>query len=173
MCHGYMCMVLYMKPIWSSSIPEIYVQLQGDLSAMGMCAYRSIWDLSGVTLFQRSMLNWSGFHLPWVYVHGGLYEIYWVWWLIVFQRSLLDCRGCQFAMGIFAYCSIWNLSGVMVLKRSMLNWGVSIGHGNMCMLFYMKDMWCNVIPEILLDWREMVNLPWVYMQSALYETYLV
>ena len=51
--------------------------------------------------------------------------------------------GCQSAMGICALCYIRNLFGIMVLQRSMLNW-----------------IWG-------------VNLPWVYVHCAIYETYLV
>ena len=36
----------------------------------------------------------------------------------------------------------------MVFKRSMLNWGVSICHGYMCIVLYMKLMWCNGFAEI-------------------------
>ena len=40
-CHGYMCIVLYMKLIWCNGFPEIYAHLEegdGDQSAMGICA---------------------------------------------------------------------------------------------------------------------------------------
>ena len=37
-CHGYMH-ILYVKRIWCSGFPEIYVQLEeGGQSAMGICA---------------------------------------------------------------------------------------------------------------------------------------
>ena len=37
-CHGDMCIVLYMKLIWCNGFPEIYAQLEGSSSAMGICA---------------------------------------------------------------------------------------------------------------------------------------
>ena len=40
-CHGYMCIVLYMKLIWCNDFPEIYARLEKDWqgqSAMGICA---------------------------------------------------------------------------------------------------------------------------------------
>ena len=40
-CHGYMCIVLYMKLIWCNGFPEIYGHLEegdGGQSAMGICA---------------------------------------------------------------------------------------------------------------------------------------
>ena len=39
-CHGYICIVLYMKLIWCNGFPEIYAQLEEGVghSAMGMLA---------------------------------------------------------------------------------------------------------------------------------------
>ena len=62
--------------------------------------------------------------------------------------------------------------GVAVLKASLLNWGVSICHGYMCIVLYMKLIWCNCFAEIYAQ-LEGVNLPWVYVHWAIYETYLV
>ena len=51
-----------------------------------------------------------------------------------------------------------------------------------CILLYMRLIWCNGFPEIwcsgVVDlWSigggSVVNLPWVYVHSAIYETYLV
>ena len=67
---------------------------------------------------------------------------------MVFQRSMLPWRRGwgQSAIGICALCYIYigNLFGVKVFQRSMLNWR-----------------------------RGGVNLPWVYVHCAIYETYLV
>ena len=38
--------------------------------------------------------------------------------------------------------------GVVVLKASMHNWGVSFFHGYMFIVLYMKIMWCNGFAEI-------------------------
>ena len=44
----------------------------------------------------------------------------------VLKASLLN-GGSQSAMGICALCYIWNVCGVMVLQRSMLDWrGVNL-----------------------------------------------
>ena len=82
--------------------------------------------------------------------------------------------------------------GVAVLKVFMLDWGVLICHGYMCIVLYMKLIWCNGFAEIsarsamrgakcgvavlkgiyaLLEGG--VNVPWVYVHCAIYETYLV
>ena len=46
----------------------------------------------------------------------------------------------------------------------------SICHGYMCILLYMKLMWCNRFPEIYAQLEEEggVNLPWVYVNCAIY-----
>ena len=60
-CHGYMCILLYVKCIQCSGFPEIYAQLDGGR-------------------FEVS--------LPWVYVHSSICEtIFDV--VVVFQRSIL------------------------------------------------------------------------------------
>ena len=41
-CHGYMCILLYMKLMQCNGFPEIYAQLEEsgrDQSAMGLCAF--------------------------------------------------------------------------------------------------------------------------------------
>ena len=48
-CHGNMCILLYMKLFWCSGFPEIYARLE-----------------EGV-----------GVSLPWVYVHSAIYETFW------------------------------------------------------------------------------------------------
>ena len=36
--HGYMCMLLYMKPVWCNGSPEIYACMGGVTLAMGIYA---------------------------------------------------------------------------------------------------------------------------------------
>ena len=57
-CHGYMCILLYVKPIWCSGLPQIY-GLLGGTSAMGICAFFYMWNLFGVVVVQKSMVNWG------------------------------------------------------------------------------------------------------------------
>ena len=67
----------------------------------------------------------------------------------------------------------------MVFQRSMLNWRRGLGQSAMgiCAVcyIYMKLMWCNGFPEIYARLEEGwgVNLPWVYVHCAIYETYLM
>ena len=51
-CHGYMCIVLYMKLIWCSGFPEVYAGLEEG----------------------------GGVSLPWVYVPSSICETYLVYW---------------------------------------------------------------------------------------------
>ena len=75
MCHGYMCIVLYMKLIWCNGFAEIYAQLEGSggsISHKYMCIllyiYRSAMRCGkfGVPFCTASMLNWrrGGVNLP-------------------------------------------------------------------------------------------------------------
>ena len=50
---------------------------------------------------------------------------------------------------------------------------LSICHGYMTMLLYKKPIWCNDIPKIYAQLEWGVNLSWLYVHAALYETYLV
>ena len=58
-CHGYMCILLYVTLIWCSTVPEICGWL-GGTSAMGICTFFYMWNLFGVVVFHRSMVNCGG-----------------------------------------------------------------------------------------------------------------
>ena len=75
-CHGYMCILLYVKLLQCTGFPEIYAQLEGVHLPFGICAFFYMSYLFGVVIFQRSMLNWrkGAVSLPWVYVHSSIYE---------------------------------------------------------------------------------------------------
>ena len=142
-CHGYMCMLLYVKLIWCSGFPEIYALL-GGMSAFSICAFFYMWNLCGVVVFQTSMLNWG-----WGQSAMGICEFFNMsncFGVAVFYRSIVNWRRGwgESAMGICAFCYIWQLFGVLVFQRSMPYWR-----------------------------RGGVNLPWVYVHSAIYETYVV
>ena len=65
--------------------------------------------------------------------------------------------------------------GVVVLQTCMLDWGVSICHGDMCIVLYMKLIWCNgfardlcgvvVLKASMLNW---VSICHGYMCIVLY-----
>ena len=73
-----------------------------------------------------------------------------------------------------------NLCGVMVLQRSMLDWrsegGGKSDIGILCIVLYIyrSAMRCakfgvEVLQTSMLNWG--VNLPWVYVHCAIYETF--
>ena len=53
-----MCIVLYVKLMQCTGIPDIYGQLEGGKSALNICAFCYMLNLFGVMVFNRSMLNW-------------------------------------------------------------------------------------------------------------------
>ena len=85
---------------------------------MGICAFCYIWNLFGVVVFQRSIVN----------LRRGVGSV------------------CHDDLGICAFYYIWNCFGVVVLHRSIVNWG-DVSHGYMCILLYVKLIWCGV-PEM-------------------------
>ena len=109
-CHRYMCIVLYMKLIWCIGFPEIYACLEeGVQSVIGRCALCYIWNISGVKVFQTSMLDWKR---GWGQSAMGICAFSYLWNLfgiMVFQRSMLDWRSGwgQSAIGICALCYIY------------------------------------------------------------------
>ena len=116
--------MLYVQLIWGSGFPEIYAWLEEG----GRVSLS--WSLCGVVVFQRSMLNWKG-------------SICHIW--------------AHFDIGICAFCYLWQLFGVLVFQRSMLDWrrGVHLPHmSTMCILLYMKLIWCNGFPEIYAQLEE-------------------
>ena len=122
-CLQYMCILLYVKLILCSGFPEIYAQLGGQgMSAFGICAFCYMWNLFGVVVLHRSMVDCRRWW--WGYIcHQYMCILLYVKliWVVVFQRSMLNWRSGgwgQSAMGICAFCYMWNLFGVVVLHRS-------------------------------------------------------
>ena len=144
------------------------------------------------------MVNW-GIHLPWVYVHSAICETYWVYWcsidlchngwsichwymcillymkligVIVLHGSMLNWGWGQSAIGICAFFYICNWLGVMVLHRSMLIWRGPSAMG-ICAFCYMWNLWDVIGVAWIYGLIGGVHLPWVYVHSAICETYWV
>ena len=64
---------------------------------------------------------------------------------MVLHRSMLNWRRGwdQSGMGISEFCYIQNICGVMVFQKPMLNWRVYISVRYMCILQYVKLLWCS------------------------------
>ena len=71
-CPNYMCIVLYVKHIWCSSIPYICHQLEVVTSALTLCALCYMVYIFCVLVFHKCMGSWSGVHVPYIYVHSAL-----------------------------------------------------------------------------------------------------
>ena len=71
---------------------------------------------------------------------------------ILLYVKLIWCSGIPYIYGgrgvhchICAFCYMLNLFGVVVFHRSMVNWR---GPWYMCILLYVKLIWCSGIPYI-------------------------
>ena len=145
-CHGYMCILLYVKLIGCSGVSQIYAQLEGV-------------------------------HLPCVYVHSSIYETYWVQW---FSRHLCSNGGgvesvCHGYMCILLYVKLIWCSGVAQIYavNQRRGWGHSaLGICVLCILLYMKLIWCSGVALIYAQLKG-VHLPWVYVHSSICESYCV
>ena len=77
-CHGYMCIVLYMNVFGVMVFQRSMLAWRRGWgqSAMGICAVCYIQNLCGVMVFKTSMLDWRkgvGVNLPWVFVQCAIY----------------------------------------------------------------------------------------------------
>ena len=117
-CHGYMCILLYMKLIWCSGFAEIYGQLEGGTLALSIYAFCYMWNLFGVVVFQRSMVSWRGY-IGLKYICILLYVK--LFWCSYFPEIYSQLGGTS-AFGICVFFFMWNLFGVVVFQRSMLDW---------------------------------------------------
>ena len=79
-CHGYMCIVLYMKLIWCNGFPEIYVQLEEGLGSIChgcmsiVLSMKLFWCNGFAYIYAQLEEGWV--NLPWVYVHCAINETY-------------------------------------------------------------------------------------------------
>ena len=125
----YMCILLYVKLLWCSGIPCIYGQL-GGTSALHICAFCYMLHIFGVIVFHRSLVNWN----------WGALDM-----CILLYVKLLWCSGipCIYgqlggtsALHICAFCYMLHIFGVIVFHRSLVNW--NWGALDMCILLYVK-----------------------------------
>ena len=42
---------------------------------MGICAFCYMWNLLGVKVLHRYIVQWEDVHLPWIYVHSPIGEL--------------------------------------------------------------------------------------------------
>ena len=141
----------------------------GGTSALCICAFCYMWNVYGVAVFHTNIVNCRGIHLPesmciLLYVNhilcSDIPSIY----------SQFEWRATS-AISICALCYMWNLFGVVLLHRSMVNW--RRGDLGTCAFCYRWNFFSVVIfHAYMVNWRG-VLLPSVYVHSAIYETILV
>ena len=164
----YICILLYLKLIQCSGITQIYGQLEeGALVYM----HSSICDTYAVQWYCIDLWSIGGGGLGiCAFAICGTYMVQW------YSIDLWSIGwGCMSALGICA-----NILGVVVFQTSMLNWrrGWSpVCHGYMCILLYVKLIWCSGVAQIYCQVEEgMGSFCHGYMcvvHSAIYETYMV
>ena len=161
-CHGYMCIVLYMKLIWCNGFAEIYARLEGG-------------NLCGVMVLQRSMLNWRGsiwhrYICIVLYIYRSAIRCA-KFGAAVLKASMLDwgvsiCHGYMCIMLYMkliwcnAFAEIYARSamrcakcGVAVLKASMFDWGCQSAMG-ICALCYIWNLFgVKGLQRSMLNWR--------------------
>ena len=69
-----------------------------------------------------------------------------LWCSAVFHTSMVNWRGVHVPKVYVSFCYMLNLFGVVVFHRSMVNW--RRGPWYMCILLYVKLLWCSGIPYI-------------------------
>ena len=69
--------------------------------------------------------------------------------VVVFHICMVNCRGDTSAWSICALCYMLNIFGVVVFHTSMVNChGGYICLKYMCIVLYVKCIWCSGIPYI-------------------------
>ena len=127
-----MCILLYVKVLWCSSIPYIYGQLEGSTSALSICAFCYMLNVFGVVVFPQiySQLEDGGLGICafcYMWIYGQL-------------------EGGTSAQSIYALCYMLNIFGVVVFHTSMVNWhGGNICPKYMCIVLHVKLIQCSGI----------------------------
>ena len=112
-------------------------------------------------VLQRSVLNWRrGCNQSIMGMYAFIYLSN-LFGVVIFHRSMLDWRRgwCKSAIGICVFFYMTILFVVVVLLRSMPDlkrgWS-SVCHGYMCILQYVKLIWCSGSAEIYAHLEERV-----------------
>ena len=165
-----MCILLYVKLIWCSGIPQIYGQLEeGSLVYVHYAICETyvvqwysidLWSIGGVyicpgyscillyvkldlsvVVFHRSMVNWRRGAL--VYVHSAICETYVVQW---YSIDLWSLEGVHLPQ-VYVHSAICETD--LVQWYSIDLWSIGVGGPwYVCILLYVKLIWCSGIPFI-------------------------
>ena len=163
-CPGYMCILLHVKCIWCSGIPQIYGQLE-----------------EGALVYLHSSIS-ETYLVQWYYIDLWSIGAGGPWYMcILLYLKLTSCCGIpqiygQFEEGALLYLHSAISDTYLVQHYSIdtcsIGGGRYICPGYMCILLYVKLIWCSGIPQIH-GQLEGVHLAQVYVHSSICETYLV
>ena len=110
-CHGYMCILLYVRLMGCNGVAWIYCQLAGGSSVMGMCILLYM-KLIGCHGFAWIYGQLAGVHLPWVHMNSVIYKTYWVSWFCMDLWSIGGRSICHGYMCILLYVRLMGYNGV-------------------------------------------------------------
>ena len=169
---------------------------------MCICACFYMWNLFSVVVLHGSMIDWRGVSTCHVYMYMLLYvKLIWCSGVAWIYDQLRGGSICHVYICMLLYVKLIWCSGIYGSMIDWQ--GVSICHAYMCMLLYVKLIQCSGVAWIydqlrgggpsamhifdfcymwnwfgevvlhgsMINWR--VHLPWVYLHSAICETYLV
>ena len=136
----------------------------GGTIVFSICAFCEMWNLFGVTLFYKCVVNWSfRVDICSVYVHSAIYESY-----------LVQCYSLHlFSIGVGQYIYSQYMCIMLYMKVIWFNaisyiyfqleWGYMYPH-YMCIVLYVIVIWCNDIAEIYCQFGR-VDVSSVYVHS--------
>ena len=156
--HTYLYILLYVILIQCSGLPEIYGQLEvvGSVCT-GICAFCYMWNLLGVVVFHRSIVNWRR-EVGSAYT--GICEFFYTWYLfgvVVFLRSMVNWRRgwglSALYLYILLYVKLIQCSGLPEIY-GWLEEGVGSVYTGNCVFFYMWYLFSVVVfLRSMVDWR--------------------
>ena len=140
-CHGYMCIVLYMKLVWCHGFPEICAQLEEGVG--------SIWHGYMCIVIYMKLMWWG-----WGQSAIGICALCYIY-LPVDLPSLLKWYAGHLCSGGGSFCHrsmLHHYTSLPIDHRSMLHhYTPSVCPRYLCSRLYVKLMWCS-------------GLQWIYGQ---------
>ena len=118
----------------------------GDRCILSICAFCYMWNLFGVMVFHRSIVNWSmGVDYP---QYMCILQHVKLIWCEGIPKVYCYCSGgwiyphlesrCILSMCVFCY--MWNLFGVTVFHRYLVNWSGGTCILSICAFCYMWNL---------------------------------
>ena len=133
--------------IWCSVVVFQWSMVNwGGLSVLGISAFYYMWNLFGVVVFHGSRINWLG--SPSALGICAFCYMFNLFGVVVLHGPMADWLGGPSSLGICAFCYMFNIFGVVLLHGPTVNCRGIICLGYMCIVLYMKLIWCNGFPEI-------------------------